>query len=112
METLIIILAGIIITVATYMLLSKHIIRVIIGSALLTHAGHLLLMTMGGFGHDSAPIIGENSTNYADSLPQALILTSIVINFAVTAFFLVLAYKTYEEMNGPNLHVLRGKQDG
>lgn len=111
METLMIILIGVLITVATYLMLSKNLIRVILGTALLTHAGHLLLMTVGGFQGSSVPIIGENSTNYADALPQALILTSIVISFGVTAFFLVLVYRTYEELGTDNLYRLRGTKN-
>lgn len=108
METLIIILAGALVTVATYLMLSKNIIRVILGTAVLTHAAHLLLMAMGGFRQQNVPIIGEKGTDYVDALPQALILTSIVISFAVTAFFLVLAYRTYQEIGTNNLDKMRG----
>lgn len=108
METLMIILSGVLVTVATYLLLSKNLIRVILGTAILTHAAHILLMTMGGFQSNSVPIIGEESANYTDALPQALILTSIVISFGVTAFFLVLAYRTYQELGTDSLDQLRG----
>lgn len=108
METLMIILTGILISVATYLLLSKHLLRIILGTAVLTHAGHLLLMTMGGFQANSVPLVDEGVVTYADALPQALILTSIVISFGVTAFFLVLAYRTYEETGTINLEKLRG----
>ncbi|HLQ73499.1 MAG TPA: Na(+)/H(+) antiporter subunit C [Bacillota bacterium] len=111
METMIIILSGILVTCATYLMLSKNVIRIIIGTAILTHAGHLLLMTMGGLGGRSVPLIGEKSTEYADALPQALILTSIVISFGVTAFFLVLAYRTYQMLGTDNLEQLRGMPD-
>lgn len=108
METVIIIVAGVLVTVATYLLLSKNLIRVIIGTAVLTHAVHLLLMTMGGFKGESVPIIGNEETAYVDALPQALILTSIVINFAVSAFFLVLAYQIYKRTQIDDLSKLRG----
>lgn len=108
METLTIFLAGALITIATYLMLSKNLVRVIIGTSALTHAGHLLLMTMGGFQGTSVPIIGEATSTYADALPQALILTSIVINFGVTAFFLVLAYRTYGVFGTNDLYELRG----
>ena len=111
METLIIILAGILVTVATYLMLSKDMVRVILGTAILTHAGHLLLMAMGGFQGNSVPIIGEKTSAYVDALPQALILTSIVISFGVTAIFLVLVYRTYEELSPNNLTALRGIKD-
>lgn len=106
-----IILSGILVTVATYLMLSKNMIRIILGTALLTHAGHLLLITMGGLHGTSVPIIGEQTANYADALPQALILTSIVINFGVTSFFLVLVYQTYQQLGTDNLDVLRGSKD-
>jgi len=108
METLIIIVAGVLVTSATYLLLSRNLIRIILGAGVLTHAVHLLIMAMGGFHGNVVPIIGENGTTYADALPQALILTSIVINFAVTAFFLVLAYQLYRRANTDDLNKLRG----
>jgi multicomponent Na+:H+ antiporter subunit C len=95
METLTILLAGVLVTVATYLFLSKSLLRVVLGSAVLSHAVHLLLMTMGGLKKGSVPLLGENAKNYTDPLPQALILTAIVISFAVTAVFLVLAYRMY-----------------
>lgn len=111
METLITILSGILVTVATYLLLSRNLIRVILGSAILSHAVNLLLMTMGGLKEGSVPLLGENAESYTDALPQALILTAIVISFGVTALFLVLAYRTYQETGTDNLDVLRGYKD-
>lgn len=108
METLIIILSGVLVTVATYLVLSRSLIRVILGMSVITHAGHLLLMTMGGLKTGSAPLLGEGAVAYTDPIPQALILTSIVINFAVTALFLVLVYRTYQEIGTDNLNVMRG----
>lgn len=111
METLITILVGVLVTVAVYLLLSRNLIRVILGTAVLSHAVHLLLMTMGGLKKGSVPIIGEETGNYTDALPQALILTAIVISFAVTAFLLVLAYRTYKETGSDDLSALRGIDD-
>lgn len=108
METLIILVIGVLITVSTYLLLADQMIQVILGAALLTHAVHLLLMVMGGFQGDKVPIVGEKGSAYVDALPQALILTSIVINFAVTAFFLVLSYQIYRRTNTTDLRELRG----
>lgn len=111
METLITILVGVLVTVAVYLLLSRNLIRVILGTAVLSHAVHLLLMTMGGLKKGSVPLLGENAESYTDALPQALILTAIVISFAVTAFLLVLAYRTYKETGSDDLDVLRGIKD-
>jgi len=111
MESLIIVLAGILVMIATYLFLSRNLIRIILGSALLSHAVHLLLMAMGGLKKGGPPLLGEKLKTYTDALPQALILTAIVINFAVTAIFLVLAYRTYQKTGTDNLNALRGFKD-
>ncbi|HLS65687.1 MAG TPA: Na(+)/H(+) antiporter subunit C [Pseudogracilibacillus sp.] len=108
METLMIIVSGVLVTVATYLLLTKNLMRIILGAAVLTHAVHLLIMAMGGFSGNAVPIIRRPGETYVDALPQALILTSIVINFAVTAFFLVLAYKVYNRTKTDDLNNMRG----
>lgn len=111
METLIAILIGVLVTAATYLILSRNLIRVILGTSLLSHAAHLLLMTMGGLKNGSVPVIGVEGTVYVDALPQALILTAIVISFGVTAFFLVLVYRSYQESGTAELDELRGLDD-
>jgi len=111
METLITILVGVLVSVAVYLLLSRSVIRIILGSAILSHAVHLLLMVMGGLKKGTVPLLGENASSYSDALPQALILTAIVISFAVTAFVLVLAYRTYKETGIDDLYELRGFKD-
>lgn len=108
---MIIILAGVLATVGTYLLLTRNLIRVILGTAVLSHAVHLLLMTMGGLKKGSVPLLGEEAATYTDALPQALILTAIVISFGVTAFFLVLAYRIYQETGTDDLDVLRGSHN-
>ena len=67
-------------------------------------------MTMGGLKEGSVPILGEGD-KYADPLPQAVILTSIVIGFAVTAISLVLAYRIYRVTKTDDLYELRGFHD-
>lgn len=111
METIIILLVGVLVSVATYLLLSKNMIRVVLGTAILSHAIHLLLMTMGGLKAGSVPILGDQVDTYTDALPQALILTAIVISFAVTAFFLVLVYRTYQSTGIDNLYELKETHD-
>src|SRR5699024_2697247 len=103
METLMIIVAGVLVTVAVYLLLSKNLFCVIIGTAVLTHAVNMLIMTMGGFKGDSVTIANQKDSTFADALPQALVLTSIVISFAVTSCFLVLAYQAYKYTKTDNL---------
>ncbi|MCW1927713.1 Na(+)/H(+) antiporter subunit C [Bhargavaea beijingensis] len=101
------ILVGILVTVAVYLLLSRNMVRIILGTAILSHAVHLLLITMGGAGEGKVPLLRESDGPYADALPQALILTAIVISFATTALLLVLAYRTYEESGSDNMNTIR-----
>ena len=111
METLIIMLIGILVAVATYLILSRNIIRIILGTAVFSHAVHLLILTMGGLKQGNVPLLKEADAPYADALPQALILTAIVISFAVTAFILVLAYRTYQDVGTEDLDELRGPKN-
>ncbi|MEK4486841.1 Na(+)/H(+) antiporter subunit C [Psychrobacillus sp. FSL H8-0484] len=111
MEILMSILIGFLFMAAVYLILSRSLLRIIIGTGLLSHGTHLLLLTMGGLGGESAPVLAEGVTDYVDPLPQALILTAIVISFGVTAFSLVLAYRTYKEVGTDNMELMKGTED-
>src|SRR5690606_41516462 len=104
MEILMAVVIGILFTAATYLMLSKSLIRVIIGTGLLSHGAHLLLLTMGGLKKGAAPILVEGTKTYVDPLPQALILTAIVISFGFTSFILVLAYLSYLVLGTDIMH--------
>ena len=108
MEILMSFVIGILFMTATYLMLSKSLLRIIVGTGLLSHGAHLLILTMGGLKRGAAPILGEGTEKYTDPLPQALILTAIVISFGVTAFFLVLAYRSYQELGTDNVEEMRG----
>jgi len=111
MEILMTIVAGFLVACATYLILSKSILRIILGTALLSHGAHLLLLSMGGLKTGAAPLLGQNADSYTDPLPQALILTAIVISFGVTSFFLVLAYRAYQELKTDDMDKLRGNEN-
>ncbi len=110
MEIVMAFVIGVLFTTATYLMLSKSILRIIIGTGLLSHGAHLLLLTMGGLKRGAPPLLGEEASSYTDPIPQALILTAIVISFGVTAFFLVLAYRSYQELGTDNMERLRGNE--
>ncbi len=110
MEILMAFVIGILFTCAVYLMLSKSILRIIIGTTLLSHGAHLLILTMGGLKTGTVPLLGENAETYVDPLPQALILTAIVISFGVTSYFLVLAYRAYQELGTDNMDLLRGNE--
>jgi multicomponent Na+:H+ antiporter subunit C len=79
----------------TWMLLQRRLSRILIGVGLVGHGSNLLLLMSGGDGGRS-PIIGTaDKEDFADPLPQALVLTSIVITFGVTAFLLGLGYRSW-----------------
>jgi multicomponent Na+:H+ antiporter subunit C len=111
MEIVMCFVIGFLFMAAVYLMLSKSLLRIIIGTGLLSHGAHLLILTMGGLAGESPPVVAEGVTNYADPLPQALILTAIVISFGVTAFFLVLAYRSYQELETDNMNLMRGTED-
>ncbi len=111
METIMAILIGLLAAIGTYLILSKQMLRVILGLSLITHAVNLLLLTSGGLKTGHPPLLSEKSKVFTDSIPQALILTAIVINFAVTAFLLVLSYRTYKLYGTDDLEQLRGNDD-
>lgn len=111
MEILMSIVIGVLFASATYLFLSKSIIRIIVASGLLSHGAHLLILTMGGLKQGAVPIVNHDGTPVTDPLPQALILTAIVISFGVTALFLVLAYRSYQELGTDNMDQLRGTEE-
>ncbi|AMQ05360.1 MULTISPECIES: Na(+)/H(+) antiporter subunit C [Sporosarcina] len=111
MEFIMAIVIGILFMAAVYLILSRSILKIILGTGLLSHGAHLLILTMGGLGGTSPPVVAEGVTDYADPLPQALILTAIVISFGVTAFILVLAYRTYAEHQTDNMNLMRGNDE-
>lgn len=111
MEILMILTIGVIFTVSTYLILTKSLLRVVLGVVMLGHGAHLLLLTLAGLNKGAPPLLGEEAALYADPLPQALILTAIVISFGVTAFLLVIAYRTYKVHKTDDLDKLRGSAD-
>ncbi|GAA0354054.1 Na(+)/H(+) antiporter subunit C [Bacillus horti] len=111
MEILMALLVGVLFTTAVYLILSKSLIRIILGTLLLSHGVHLLLLTMAGLKTGAPPLLGLEADSYVDPLPQALILTAIVISFGVTAFFLVLAYRAYKELGTDDMDQLRGTEN-
>lgn len=64
----------------------------------------------GGLKVGAPPLLGEKAARYVDPLPQALILTAIVISFGVTAFFLVLAYRSYQEIGTDHIEGMKGDE--
>jgi multicomponent Na+:H+ antiporter subunit C len=111
METALAILVGLFLVVAVYLIMSRTLIRVLLGVIVLGNAINLLIFTAGRLTRAAPPIIGADHTipagAYANPLPQALILTAIVIGFAMFAFLIVLAFRAYQAMDADNTDTMR-----
>lgn len=92
MELLLAVGIGVLTSAGVYLILRPRTFQVIIGFALLTYAVNLFIVTMGRVRGTVPPIVGDDVplAALADPVPQALVLTSIVISFSMTALFLVL----------------------
>jgi len=88
---------GVCYAAAVFLLLQKRLIQIILGIALLGHATNLLIFVAAGLNGNSLPIIPTGMevlpVTAVDPLPQALILTAIVIGLALFGFSLALAYR-------------------
>lgn len=79
----------------TYLLLQRQLTRIVIGLTLLAQGANLIVILAAG-GRGRPPFIGaENESAFLDPLPQAFVLTAIVIAFGTTAFLLALAYRSW-----------------
>lgn len=87
--------AGFLCACGTYLLLGRQLSRIVIGIGLLGHGVNILLVLSGGDGGDPA-FAGGDLDGFADPLPQALVLTAIVITFGVIAFLLALAFRSWQ----------------
>lgn len=99
MEVLLAITSGVLFAASFYLLLRRNLLRFVVGLIMLSNAVNLLIFIMGRLTQGNPPLIpfGEHvpPTPYANPLPQALILTAIVISFGLLAFTLVLVHRNY-----------------
>jgi multicomponent K+:H+ antiporter subunit C len=84
---------GILVASGVYLLLRPRTFSVVVGPSMLTYAVNLFLFTMGRVVFLQPPLISASAAGYADPLPQALVLTAIVINLGMTALLLALAVR-------------------
>ncbi|MCB1984280.1 MAG: Na+/H+ antiporter subunit C [Burkholderiales bacterium] len=98
MELLIAIIIGVLTACGVYLSLRGRTFPVVLGLTFLSYAVNLFLLIMGRLTVGAPPIISDTAANYADPLPQALVLTAIVISFGMTAFVIILSLKAFLEM--------------
>lgn len=97
MEYLVASAIGVLTAAAVYLVLQVRSFPVIIGLTFLSYAVNLFLFAMGRLVIDRPPIIAPGVSAYTDPLPQALVLTAIVISFGMTALIVVLALRGFLE---------------
>lgn len=110
MRLLMALLVGALYTGGLYMMMRRSITKLVIGIGLLGHASNLLLFTTSRLSPRTPPIIGASGGpggEYVDPLPQALILTAIVIGFGVQAFTVVLLKRAHESVRTDDLDVMK-----
>ncbi len=103
MELLLALIVGVLTACGVYLTLRGRTFPVVLGLTFLSYAVNLYLFAMGRLTIGQPPVITTGLQTYADPIPQALVLTAIVISFAMTAFVIVLALKARAELG--NDHV-------
>lgn len=111
METVLAFAIGGLYALGLYLMMRRSIVKLIIGLAILANAANLLIFTSAGLTRGRTPMIGANETvvraPVADPLPQALVLTAIVIGFAVLAFTAVLLKRAYQTVGADDLDQMK-----
>lgn len=109
MEILIAILVGLLYATGIYLILRRSILKFIIGIIIMSNATNLLVFLAAGIVPGSPAFVeaNANKTIMADPLPQALVLTAIVIGFGIVAFTLALKYKFFNLTGADDLDQLQ-----
>ncbi|PKO33604.1 MAG: Na+/H+ antiporter subunit C [Betaproteobacteria bacterium HGW-Betaproteobacteria-7] len=97
MEFLVASAIGVMAAAGIYLMLRARTYPVVLGLALLTYATNTFLFVSGRLTVNAPPVIRDGITTYTDPLPQALVLTAIVISFGMTAVIVVLGLRSYLE---------------
>lgn len=115
MELLLAITIGLLYASGIYMMLRRSLVKLIIGIMLIGNGVNFLIFLLGRITKGSTPIIPEHSDTfleaYSDPVPQALILTAIVISFGLQAFAIVLIKRVYKVVNTDDIDELGHNED-
>ena len=111
MEWLIAIAIGAMTAAGVFLTLRARTFPVVLGLTMLAYAVNVFLFTMGRLNVGLPAVIDASQGGYADPLPQALVLTAIVIAFGMTAFLIVLALKARAELGNDHIDGLHLAED-
>ncbi len=110
MEILLGSLAGVLMAASVWLMLSRNLVKFLLGLVLIGNVANLVIFASGGLTYGAPPLIADGATvpaeTVANALPQALILTAIVIGFGLVAFTLVLALRAYQEIGTVNVDAM------
>ncbi len=111
METILAITIGIVVACSVYLMLARNVLRFIFGLVLISNAANLTIFTAGRLTEGTPPLISYGSDfpveGAANALPQALVLTAIVIGFGLFAFALILVFRAYSSLGTLNSDEMR-----
>jgi multicomponent Na+:H+ antiporter subunit C len=108
MELLLAILAGVLYASGLYLMLRRRLAQLIIGLSLLSNGSNILILSAAGVTRGKPPLISAavSADQFADPVPQSLILTAIVIGFGVLAFALVLAHRVHQSAGSDDIDTI------
>ena len=110
MAVLLCFLMGFLVAAGVFLMLDRNLVKFLFGLVLLSNAANLVLLNAGRLTLYTPPFVPEGEKfpppDVANALPQAFILTAIVISFGLLAFALVLAYRAYQEMGSIDMDEL------
>ena len=110
MEALVASAVGVMFASGVYLMLRARSFPVVVGLALFTYAINFMLFLSGRIMVGGAPIIRPDAAFYPDPLPQALVLTAIVIAFGMTGFVVVLALRAYVDLGTDHVDGEEGEE--
>jgi multicomponent Na+:H+ antiporter subunit C len=109
------ILLGVLFAVSFYLMMRRSMVKVLLGLMLFSNAVNLLVFTAAGVTRWQPPLIPEGADlppmPHADPLPQALVLTAIVIGLGLLSFVMALIYRTYRNLGTDDLNALAGEDE-
>jgi len=106
-------LIGVLFGCATWLVLQRSFVRILFGFIVLSNAANLVVLSMSGSpAGRAAPVVGDSPAPMVDPLPQALILTAIVIGFGVTAYLVMLLYRLFLDQKSTNLSGIYRDREG
>jgi multicomponent K+:H+ antiporter subunit C len=112
MELIVALCIGAMTASGVYLILRARTFPVIVGMALLSYAVNVFLFVTGQIITNAPPVLSKTAETYTDPLPQALVLTAIVISFGMSALIAILALRAYLECGDDRIDLSADAEEG